>query len=136
MGARDRIRLSAGDMTCPKCTTGELRYVLNEGRTQILGTACKACDWRDVKPESSTWSKPVEPGARWFYVVYDRPHDMPTKVVVRGYIMPRGEAAAYPTNWFRVYNNLEAARAELGQSDLHPVARDPSDDPKIIESWI
>jgi hypothetical protein len=32
-------------MSCPRCNA-ETRYVLNEARTEILGTACTKCDWQ------------------------------------------------------------------------------------------
>jgi hypothetical protein len=49
-------------MACPKCNA-KTRYVLNDERTEILGTRCTACDWRDTATHTKNDSTMQPDGA-------------------------------------------------------------------------
>lgn len=62
------------------------------------------------------------------YTVYENPTDYPGKFVVRKFVLDK------PTDWVKVADTLPEARATMPLG-LFGMPRDPSDDPKIIETW-
>jgi len=64
------------------------------------------------------------------FVVYDRPSDFPDHYVVREF---RGPTVALSALTF---DDLESARAHLAEHGLVRLDRHPSDDPKILETWL
>lgn len=67
------------------------------------------------------------------FVIYDRPRDFPTCVVVRQWnILPTG---ATPSDRAYLFYKLDKARAWCAQQGLVCLARHPSDDPCIVETW-
>lgn len=67
------------------------------------------------------------------FVIYDRPRDFPSYVVVRRWdVLPTG---AMPTDRAYLFHELHKARAWCRQQGLVCVARHPSDDPCIVETW-
>lgn len=64
-----------------------------------------------------------------FFVLYDHPSDFPDKIVVRVFDMDM------PTNCVAVFNTLQEARAAMPEQFIR-LARDPADDPVIIESYV
>jgi hypothetical protein len=65
------------------------------------------------------------------FVIYDRPRDYPHHVIVRKWLVGRrswaGPATPHPS--------ISAARSSLPPG-LIRLARDPSDEPQIVESWV
>lgn len=69
-----------------------------------------------------------------WWVVYDHPKDYPDGYVARKWIANAEDAG--PTDVAMWSNNLEEVRDFLENLGLVKLARDPSDDPVIVESWI
>ena len=69
------------------------------------------------------------------WVVYDHPADHPEHIVVRRQV-PTTDGGDVTDTLFRLYNNLDNARAFCGSMGLHCLARQPGDDPCIVETWI
>jgi hypothetical protein len=68
------------------------------------------------------------------FVVYKHPSDYPGDFVVRRHVAGRGTVKIDPEPW-AVVGSLAAARG-LVPEGLVRLARDPTDDPVIVESWI
>lgn len=64
------------------------------------------------------------------WTVYDHPKDWPHGFLARKWYgeCPTSEVLAAPT--------LETLRWELEERGFIPLARDPGDDPCIVETWI
>lgn len=73
--------------------------------------------------------KQLPHGPLELFVIYDHPADYP------GYFVVRRWFGAKPTSDFAVADTIEAARAEV-PAGLHCLARQPGDDPVIVETWI
>ncbi len=67
------------------------------------------------------------------FVIYFNPKDFPNLFVVRRWTVDGGRPLPTPDHW--IANSLDDARG-LVPYGLVPLARDPSDDPVIVESWI
>ncbi|CAB3754123.1 hypothetical protein [Paraburkholderia humisilvae] len=63
------------------------------------------------------------------WVIYDKPSDIPDWFVARKWFLDR------PTSELRLGRTLDEVRAKL-PAGLYRLPRDPSDDAKIVESWI
>lgn len=74
-------------------------------------------------------SEPLE-----IWTVYDRPRDWPHTVVARKFLV--GADGAVPTTQIVVGPDLEAVREQLREYGLTCLARNPDDDPKIVETWL
>lgn len=70
----------------------------------------------------------------YLYVIYDHPTDFPEKIVARMHIVMAGEHR--PTTRLKIFDTLDQARIYMTSLGLSCLARDPSDDPKIVETWI
>lgn len=70
------------------------------------------------------------------WVVYQNPCDYPGKVVVRGQDVVRGLVEPRPHATCKVYDKLCRARLPLARMRLYRMARHPSDDPCIVETWM
>ncbi len=69
------------------------------------------------------------------WLVYDHLPDYPNNYVARRWIVGKGEGEK-PTGDMMICPDLEAIRSLLHSHGLVPLPRHPSDDPKIVESWI
>lgn len=67
------------------------------------------------------------------WIVYDHPADYPEGFLARRWLA--GAMAAEPTQTAVVGATLEAVRAQL-PIGLIRLARDPEDDPVIVETWM
>ncbi|WP_340667820.1 hypothetical protein [Bradyrhizobium ottawaense] len=68
------------------------------------------------------------------WTVYDHPIDMPDKFVARCYVVANGENG--PTNNWITSSSLRHLRRMLWRAGLTPLARDETDDSKIVETWL
>lgn len=76
----------------------------------------------------------VQAGKLSIWTVYDHPTDFPQEFVARQHLADKG--GSQPTqNAFRT-RRIETMRMILGHAGLVQMMRDPSDDPKIVESWL
>ena len=67
------------------------------------------------------------------YVIYKHPKDFPNSYVVRTFeIVPK---EVKPTDQFAVAKTLKELRALIPPQCI-AIARDPTDDPCIVEVWI
>ncbi|RBB38872.1 hypothetical protein DPV79_15950 [Burkholderia reimsis] len=70
------------------------------------------------------------------WVIYERPRDYPEQYVARrlransggGVITLRGDVILGDT--------LDEVRARLKPFGLHRIARDPRDEPQVVETWL
>jgi len=69
------------------------------------------------------------------YVVYDRPKDFPTKIVVRARYATR-DGAIRPSKTARVFDSIEQAQSWCSRKGLYRIERFPDDEPQIVEAWI
>lgn len=67
------------------------------------------------------------------WTIYDHPLDYPDKFVARAHLIVAGGSEA--TWHIRTADTLEEVREQLPPG-LYRLERDPSDDSKIVESWI
>ena len=69
------------------------------------------------------------------WTVYDHPLDYPDKFVARRFDVDKD--GSKPTPSLLVSSDLDALR-EVLQFEMHLtcMVRDPSDDPKILETWL
>lgn len=67
------------------------------------------------------------------WVIYDHPSDYPSSFVVRRQWAGNGKVFADAKCF--LCQSLEAARAVVPPG-LHCIARDPADDPVIVETWL
>lgn len=67
------------------------------------------------------------------YTIYERPLDFPEKFVVRGFTI-RADSAE-PDARVQVADTLEEARALIPYGCVC-LARDPDDEPQIVETWL
>jgi hypothetical protein len=74
-----------------------------------------------------------DPNVLDMFVVYDRPKDFPTSIVVRRWEVRAGESR--PTDSVWTAPTLAEARAQLPPG-LHLLGRWPEDDPCIAEVWL
>lgn len=68
------------------------------------------------------------------WVVYDHPKDYPENFVARKFLIGHGEARASAEAL--VFVDLVPLRWVLQRAGLCCLARNPQDDPVIVESWI
>lgn len=68
------------------------------------------------------------------WTVYDHPTDYPDGYVVRLFLVD-GAGPRPTTTAFRS-DDLAKLRAEMVARGLTCLMRDPSDDPKIVETWL
>jgi hypothetical protein len=68
------------------------------------------------------------------WVIYDRPKDYPIYFVLRRWFVG-SDGQQRPEGRALLANTLDEARAYVPYG-LCCLARDPSDDPKIVETWI
>lgn len=74
----------------------------------------------------------ADPRVCW--VVYDHPADFPDVFVARRWAIVSHEVV--PTSETRMSRDIEELRLMLSRLGLYPVGRFPTDDPKILETWI
>ena len=70
------------------------------------------------------------------WVIYDHPRDFPNNIVVRHWLIWRGgEISATDEVWLR--DDVEGARDVIRANfpDGYRLARQPDDDPTIVEVW-
>ena len=75
------------------------------------------------------------------WCVYEKPRDFPRCFVARRFVITQTaptRAAALPTSDVVVSRNLDDLREQLALRwpGLVRLARDPNDDPVIVETWI
>ena len=68
------------------------------------------------------------------WTVYDHPNDYPHCYVARRYEID--SKGARPTVDIMISPNIDALRTALSARGLIPIARNPEDDPKIVETWL
>jgi hypothetical protein len=73
-------------------------------------------------------------GVLYLWTVYDHPLDFPHAFVARRFAVERGTSRA--TSIVLTAESLTAIRAEMLSRGLHRIARAPSDDAKIVETWL
>jgi hypothetical protein len=69
-----------------------------------------------------------------WWVVYDHPKDFPDGYIARKFLVTAEGAG--PTDVVMWSDKLEEVQDFLENLGLVKLARDPSDDPVIVESWI
>lgn len=74
--------------------------------------------------------------ALYMWTVYDHPTDMPDKFVARLFAIARLSPTPSPTETVIVADALDDLRGAMRKRGLTCLARDPSDDPKIVEVWL
>lgn len=74
-----------------------------------------------------------ERNALIFWVIFDRPSDHPNHFVVRPQLATKAGVEPWPESW--LCDSLTLARSIIPPG-LHRMERDPSDMPKIVESWV
>lgn len=73
------------------------------------------------------------PNTLSMWTIYDRPLDIPDKIVARRFIIGHGVATATPDKI--VGDTLDEVRAQLPQG-VYCLPRDPADESHIIEVWL
>jgi len=68
------------------------------------------------------------------WVIYDHPRDFPDAFVVRCQTVDGTGVTIAPCA--RLFPSLARARAWLAQQGLTCLAREPEDDPVIVETWL
>jgi len=68
------------------------------------------------------------------WTVYDHPSDFPHCYVARRHAIVQGQSVA--TTQVMVSNELRALQGMLRGMGLVKLARDPDDDPVIVEVWL
>lgn len=68
------------------------------------------------------------------WTIYDHPKDYPIGFIARMWMMVDGRQLW--TDRTLTSPHLEEVRFRLRSKGLSPVARDPRDDPKIVETWL
>jgi hypothetical protein len=68
------------------------------------------------------------------WAVYDHPKDFPDCFVARKH--EADDTGYWPTPNTVTSMTLEGLRRQLRMKGLTPIARDVTDDPKIVESWL
>jgi hypothetical protein len=76
----------------------------------------------------------AQDGKLSMWTVYDHPSDYPEEFVARQHVSDAGSSRPTP-NAFRT-RRLETMRMILQIAGLVPMARDPGDDKKIVETWL
>lgn len=67
------------------------------------------------------------------YTIYDHPKDYPNHFVMR--VFDVSASASTPTGDFTIADTLEEVRKAI-PSECVCIARDLTDDPVVVESWI
>jgi hypothetical protein len=75
-------------------------------------------------------------GRLTIYALYDHPLDYPDNYVIRRYFVWAGGKSGVEETPFHLDTSLDGCRLQMVALGLYRLPRDPSDDPKIIESWI
>lgn len=68
------------------------------------------------------------------WTIYDHPADYQELFVARKWIADKNGPTA--TEEVVIGATLELVRSRMQDFKLTPIARDPNDDPKIVETWI
>lgn len=68
------------------------------------------------------------------WTIYDHPLDYPDHFVARMYLIRRGQVL--PTNLVKIAKDVDGLRGSLEAGGLTPLARQPDDDPAIVETWV
>jgi hypothetical protein len=69
------------------------------------------------------------------FQLFDRPGDYPDRVVVVRNVSRR-DGTLTRLHWLWPFRTVDAAREFLGELGLHPIPRDPTDVPSLVETWI
>lgn len=74
------------------------------------------------------------------WVIYDHPADFPDAWVALQWVFEVGKGAAdntyKPSSIILIAQKLDTLRAKMLELGLVSLARDPSDDPCIVEAWL
>lgn len=71
------------------------------------------------------------------WVVYDRPKDHPTKVIVRKWLIPAPpESGPVPTREGFYTDTVDEAVTLLERAGRSPLGRNAGDSPDIIGTWV
>lgn len=70
------------------------------------------------------------------FTVYSNPSDYPGLYVARRWLVGHRVIVSDTDSAVLRSTNLEDLRDQLASKRLTPIARDPSDDPCIVETWI
>ena len=68
------------------------------------------------------------------WTIYDRPSDYPSNYVARLSLV--GAGGSQPTEHLLISTDLWALRGQLAAYGLTCLARDPNDEPHIVEVWL
>jgi hypothetical protein len=68
------------------------------------------------------------------WIIYDHPKDCPDKWVARMWKFDRTHYV--PTSDVLTAAKLDTLRSQMMQHGLVCIARDPADDPTIVEAWL
>jgi hypothetical protein len=74
------------------------------------------------------------PATLKIYTIYEHPKDFPDHFVLRGFTITKDKPI--PDKDPLLFKTLEMARKLLEGSGKTRLARNPSDDPCIVESWL
>lgn len=79
--------------------------------------------------------EPADDGTLTTWVIFDHPRDFPDYFVLRPQYVNKDSHGRIGVGIPRFANSLEEARGLLPQG-LYCIERFPTDDPKIVESWV
>jgi hypothetical protein len=68
------------------------------------------------------------------WTIYDHPKDYPSKFVARKFLVYAGKSI--PTDEVMFSSDIEVIRRYMRFIRLNCLARDPGDDPNIVETWL
>lgn len=77
----------------------------------------------------------TDPGTLPMWTIYDHPADIPVGFVVRRWETRAGSSEPFKGDVLGVFASLEEARAVVPKHCVC-LARDPNDDPHIVETWL
>jgi hypothetical protein len=115
-GFPQKYRIAYGFITCLTC--GRTSHNPNDVKHRYCGFCSTFHD--------------DDPLVMW--TVTDHPTDLPDWYVARKTLVVPG--ATVMTNDVRKTSTLDELREQLARMGLTPIARDPKDDPKIVEVWL
>lgn len=71
------------------------------------------------------------------WVVYDKPTDFPDRAVARRFLVGMNEEPGpLPTSQVITAQEVDTIRQAMRRVGRIAIARDPSDDPNIVEIWL
>ena len=70
------------------------------------------------------------------FTIYDHPEDYPNEYVVCEFHVVPGKLEPEPKEIVLKSTRLPLLRKQLRNEGLYPIDRDPTDDEKVVETWL